>query len=172
MPRRLFAAIAMSAFLALMLSLVPNAGWKRSDVPTFQVSRPIHLSEQNVVDLFTSVETHYNIKRIKWENPSIYVDAVVKPAAKVELSRVYRDFYSLTHELFTLTDNVRHIYFRLLEETDAPRVSRLLVAIEAGSANQPAFEKAPDQLTDVKSYVKQTFPIRIDPYFYERISPR
>ncbi|MFD2371775.1 hypothetical protein ACFSO0_17770 [Brevibacillus sp. GCM10020057] len=171
MPRRLFAAIVVSAFLALMLSLVPRAGWKHTDVPAFLAAGPIHLDEQNALDLFTMVKTNYMIKRIKWENPSVYVDLAVKPAEKVELSRVYRDFYSLTHELFTRTDNVKQVYFRVLEVTDAPKESRLLVALETGSAREAAFEQAPDQLTDVESYVKRTFPVTIDPYFYERISP-
>ncbi|MDF2682702.1 MAG: hypothetical protein K0R47_3892 [Brevibacillus sp.] len=171
MPRRLFVAIAVSAFLALMLSLVPSAGWKQTDVPTFQASRPIHLSEQNALDLFTMVATHYNIKRIKWENSSIYVDLAVKPAEKVELTHVYRDFYSLTHDLFTLTDNVKQVYFRMLEETDEPKEQRLLVAIESSSTNQAALGKPLDELQDVDSYVRGSFPVRIDPYFYERISP-
>ncbi|WP_238933634.1 hypothetical protein [Brevibacillus choshinensis] len=170
-PRRLFAAIAVSAFLALMLSLVPNAGWNQTDVPTFQASRPIHLSEQNALDLFTTVETHYNIKRIKWENSSVYVDLAVKPKETVELTRVYRDFYSLTHELFTNTDNVKQVYFRMLEETDEPREQRLLVAIDSSRAKESAVSKPIADLQDVDRYVKGSFPVRIDPYFYERISP-
>ncbi|RNB88993.1 hypothetical protein EDM59_07830 [Brevibacillus nitrificans] len=171
MPRRLFAAIAVSAFLALMLSLVPNTGWKRTDVPTFQASRPIHLSEQNALDLFTSMTTHYNIKRIKWDNPSLYVDLAVKPSDKVELSEVYQDFYSLTHELFTLTDNVKQVYFRVLEERDTPKESRLLVAIESNGTDADAFDKPLATQVDVEQYVRDSFPVRIDPYFYERISP-
>lgn len=171
MPRRLFAAIAVSALLALMLSLVPSAGWRHTDVPAFLAAGPIHLDAQNALDLFTTVKTHYNIKRIKWENPSVYVDLAVKPAEKVELSQVYRDFYSLTNDLLTRTDNVKQVYFRMLEETDAPRESRLLVALDSGSVKQEAVKKTPDQLTDVESYVKETFAVRIDPYFYERISP-
>ncbi|WNC17251.1 hypothetical protein [Brevibacillus brevis] len=171
MPRRLLAAIAVSALLAFLLSLVPSARWKQTDIPTFQASRPIDLSERNALDLFTTVPTHYNIKRIKWENPSVYVDLAVKPEEKVELSRVYLDFYSLTRELFAVTANVKHVYFRLLEEKDVPKESRLLVAIESSDANQAAFGKPPEEIPDVDTYVRGAFPVRIDPYFYERISP-
>ncbi|MGG1659645.1 hypothetical protein [Brevibacillus sp. NRS-1366] len=171
MPRNLFMAIAVSTFLALMLSLVPSSGWKGADVPTFHAAHPIHLSEQNALDLFTMVETHYNIKRIKWENSSIYVDLAVKSDQKVELPHVYQDFYGLTHDLFTLTDNVKQVYFRLLEVTDTPKESRLLVAIQSNSENQAAHATPLTELSDVESYVRDTFPVRIDPYFYERISP-
>jgi L-lysine 2,3-aminomutase len=171
MPRNLFVAIAVSTFLALMLSLVPGASWKQADVPTFQTSRPIQLNEQNALDLFTMVATHYNIKRIKWENSSVYVDLAVLPAQEVQLSHVYQDFYGLTYNVFTLTDNVQQVYFRLLEESDTAEGSRLLVAIHSNRSNHSAYAKSMAEMTDVATYVRSTFPVRIEPYFYERISP-
>ncbi|WP_432776961.1 hypothetical protein AAFJ72_10050 [Brevibacillus gelatini] len=169
MPRQLLVAIVVSTFLALMLSLVPRTGWERTVVPTFQPSRPIQLSERNVLDLFTLLTPHYKMKRIKWENPSVYVDFAVKPGEKVNTSHVYHDFYQLTYELFTRTDNVGHVYFRLLEENDQPKESKLLMAIQAtGTHSHP---KPIAELDDVDSYVTNTFPVRIEPYFYERISP-
>ena len=171
MPRNLFMAIAVSVFLALMLSLVPATSWKHADIPTFQDAHPIHLNEQNTLDLFTMVETHYNIKRIKWENSSIYVDLAVKSDQKVELPYVYRDFYGLTQDLFTFTDNVKQVYFRLLEVNDTPKESRLLVAIQTNREKQAAHSIPLAELSDVETYVTDTFPVRIEPYFYERISP-
>ncbi|MGN7468938.1 hypothetical protein [Brevibacillus sp. SAFN-007a] len=171
MPRQLLVAIVVSTFLALMLSLVPSAGWVRTDVPTFQPARPIQLSERNVLDLFTLATPHYKMKRIKWENPSIYVDFVVKPGEKVNVRHVYQDFYSLTYELFTLTDNVGHVYFRLLEESDQPQQSKLLLAIQTTEPRPLSHLQPIAELGDVESFVKNTFAVRIDPYFYERISP-
>lgn len=171
MPRQLLVAIVVSTFWALMLSLVPSAGWQRTDVPTFQPSHPIQLSERNVLDLFTLMTPHYKMKRIKWENPSVYVDFVIKPGEKVNVSHVYHDFYQLTYELLTLTDNVGQVYFRLLEESDQPKESKLLIAIQTTGASSLAHPKPIAELEDVDSFVKNTFPVRIEPYFYERISP-
>ena len=171
MPRKLVMAIAVSTLIALLLSLVPSNSWKNNDIPTFQAARSIHLSEQNALDLFTRVETHYNIKRIKWENSSIYVDLAVKSDQKVELPHVYHDFYGLTHELLTLTDNVKQVYFRLLEVTDTPKESKLLVAIQSNGENLLAPAHPLAELSEVEAYVTNTFPVRIEPYFYERISP-
>ncbi|HBZ83982.1 MULTISPECIES: hypothetical protein [Brevibacillus] len=171
MPRQLLMAIAVSTFLALMLSMVPSALWRQADVPTFQTSHPVQLSERNVLDLFTLTPTHYKMKRIKWENPSVYVDLIVKPGEKVDESQVYRDFYGLTYGLLTHTDNVGQVYFRLLEESEQPKESRLLVAIQTTGANLKSFSKPAAEIPDVDSFVKNTFPVRIDPYFYERISP-
>lgn len=171
MPRRLFAAIAVSTFLAILLSLVPSTAWKKADVPTFQATHPVYLSEQNMMDLFTLVPTHYNIKRIKWENSSVYVDLAVQPAQKVELSHVYQDFYGLTHDLFTLTNNVKLVYFRLLEDQESAKGAKLLVAIQSDKNQPQAYSKPLEELPDVSAYVKSTFPVRIEPYFYERISP-
>ncbi|EJL32107.1 MULTISPECIES: hypothetical protein [Brevibacillus] len=171
MPRQLLMAIAVSTFLALMLSLVPTNQWMQADIPTFQSARAIHLSEQNALDLFTRMSTHYNIKRIKWENPSIYVDFVVKPAEKVELNTVYQDFYRLTYDLRTYADNVGPVYYRLLEETDPPKESRLLIAIQSTTGNLAGHDKPLTDPSDIQSFVSSTFPIRIEPYFYERISP-
>ena len=136
-----------------------------------QTSHTVQLSERNVLDLFTLTPTHYKMKRIKWENPSVYVDLIVKPGENVNESHVYRDFYALTYGLLTHTDNVGQVYFRLLEESDQPKESRLLVAIQTAGANLKSFSKPAAEVADVDSFVRNTFPVRIDPYFYERISP-
>jgi hypothetical protein len=156
MPRKLFLAIAVSALLAMLLSLVPGDRWQEANLATFQPSQPIQLTERNALDLFTMVSTHYNIKRIKWDHAAVYVDLAVKPRQNVELPFVYQDFHNMTNQLFSLTYNVNQVYFRLLEESDLLNGNRLLVAIQ----------------TDRQSHSNQTtFPIRIEPYFYERISP-
>ncbi|MFY0543054.1 hypothetical protein [Brevibacillus sp. H7] len=170
MPRNLLAAIVAASMLALLLSLVPTVTWKGEDVPTFQASRPVELTEQNVVDLFTLVPTHYNIKRVKWENQSVFVDFVVRPAQQVDLPLVYRDFYTLTYDLFHFTGNTKQIYFRLLEE-EKPSTAKLLVAIEAKRTQTAAHAASPADIQDVRTHVEQRFPVRIDPYFHERVSP-
>ncbi len=170
MPRNLLVAIVISSALALLLSFVPVVTWKGEDVPTFQTSRPIELREQNVVDLFTLVPTHYNIKRVKWENQSVFVDFVVRPTQKVELPLVYRDFYTLTYDLFHFTDNTRQVYYRLMEEQSAS-TAKMLVDIEASRAQTEANAPSPDAISDLSSYVTETFPVRIHPYFHERVSP-
>jgi hypothetical protein len=172
MPRNLIAAIVASTLLALILSFVPTVTWKEADVPAFQTSRPVELNEQNVVDLFTLVPTHYNIKRVKWENQSVYVDLAVGPKEKVELPSVYRDFYTLTYDLFHFTDNVKQVFFRLLEEgTERPESAKLLVAIEAKRSQTSTYARSPEAIADMQEYVEAVFPVRIDPYFQERISP-
>lgn len=171
MPRRLLMAIAVSSLLALLLSLVPLDRWKHADLATFQPSQPIQMTDRNMLDLFTTVTTHYNIKRIKWEYDSIYVDLAVKPGQNVQLPYVYGDFYQLSHELFSLTSNIHHVYFRLLEESQLMKGNRLLVAIQ--SDRQVHGKKMAEWANDdeIEGFVKNNFPIRIDPYFYERISP-
>ncbi|WP_039070931.1 hypothetical protein [Brevibacillus borstelensis] len=171
MPRRLFVAIAMSAFLAAMLSWVPTLSWKQVDVPAFQAARPVELSEQNVVDLFTFMTTHYNIKRVKWENPSVFVDLAVSPKDRIDANRVFHDFYAVTYDLFRLTGNVEHVYFRLLEKEEVENTSKLLVAIEANRPDRAAYFVSPTDVEDYETHVKTRFPVRVEPYFYERVSP-
>jgi hypothetical protein len=170
MPRNLLVAIVAASMLALLLSFVPALTSKEADVPAFRESRPVGLNEQNVVDLFTLVPTHYNIKRVKWENQSVFVDFVVRPAQKVELSLVYRDFYTLSYDLFRFTDNTKRVYYRLLEE-EQTATARLLVAIEAKRSQTEAYKTSPDEMQDVQAFVEKTFPVRIDPYFRERVIP-
>ncbi|USG63518.1 hypothetical protein NDK47_15165 [Brevibacillus ruminantium] len=172
MPRRLFVAIAMSAFLAAMLSFIPALSIRQMDVPAFQASRPVDLSEQNVVDLFTFLSTHYKIKRVKWENPSVFVDLTVSPQDSIEINRVYKDFYGLTYDVFRLTGNVQHIFFRLLEkEEEKAKTSKLLVAIEAERPKRAVSMAAPDDIQNFEEHVRSRFSVLIDPYFYERVSP-
>jgi hypothetical protein len=156
MPRKLFLAVVVSSLLAMLLSLVPGDRWQKANLATFKPSQPIQLTDRNALDLFTMVSTHYNIKRIKWDNASVYVDLAVKPGENVQLPFVYQNFNQLTNHLFSLTYNVKQVYFRLLEENDLLNGNRLLVAIQS----------------DRQSHSNQTSPpIRIEPYFYERISP-
>lgn len=174
MPRNLLAAFAVSALLALLLSFVPGVKWKPDgrDIATFHSTSPIILSEQNIVDLFTLVPTHYNIKRVKWENESIFVDFSVGPSDKVELSTVYRDFYTFAYDLFQYTSNAKQLIFRVMEEEKGQTQSaKLLVAIQAErpQTNQELF--APDTIKDIKMFVEERYPVRLDPYFSERVSP-
>lgn len=171
MPRRLLLAIAVSSLLALLLSLVPVDRWKQTDLATFQPSQPFQMTERNMLDLFTTVSTHYNIKRIKWDHASIYVDLAVKPGQNVQLPFVYQDFYNLAHDLFSLTYNVNQVYFRLLEESDLLNGNRLLVAIQTDRQSHAKQTEVLTEMNQIEGFVKNSYPIRIDPYFYERISP-
>ena len=174
MPRRLLAAVAFSTLLALLLSLIPTVGTlsPKEDVPVFQAAKPIVLSEHNLVDLFTFMQTHYNIKRVKWENRTLFVDIMVRPREDADLSVLYRDFYTVAYDAFRYTQNVQSLFFRVVEEPKESRGnSTLLVAIEA---KRPADLKEwlpPEQVDNYSSYIANTFPVRIEPYFRERVSP-
>lgn len=174
MPRNLLAAFAISALLALLLSFVPEVKWKPAgqDIATFQSTSPIVVSEQNLVDLFTLVPTHYNIKRVKWENESIFVDFAVGPSDKVELSAVYRDFYTFAYDVFHYTSNAKKVFYRMVEEEkDQEQSAKILVAIQAErpQTNQELF--APDTIKDIKMFVEERYPVLLDPYFSESVSP-
>ncbi|NGQ94578.1 hypothetical protein G3578_05205 [Brevibacillus sp. SYP-B805] len=170
MPRSLLAAIACSALLALLLSLVPTVGLQTGGehIPVFQATKPVVLGEHNLVDLFTFAQTHYNIKRVKWESPSLYVDLVVDQGQSADLSGIYRDFYTLAYDAFLYTANVDRLYFRMLEGKDE-RSARLLVSIRA---DRPRSELTPpDSVSDIASFVEHTFSVRIEPYFRKSVSP-
>lgn len=171
MPRNLLVAVMMSALLALLLSILPSI--RNIDphaVPTFRQNQPLVLTKQNVVDLFTFVQTHYNIKRVKWEEQSIYVDVAVSEKQPAELSNAYRDFYLLAYQTLALTQNIQHFYFRLMDEPqDQP--SKFVVAI---TAKRPLQQEEPIDVNDsvaIKRYVESKFQVRIDPFFQETISP-
>ncbi|WP_134687407.1 hypothetical protein [Brevibacillus migulae] len=174
MPRRLLAAIAFSTVLAFLLSLIPTVGSlsQKEDVPAFQAAKPIVLGEHNLVDLFTFMQTHYNIKRVKWENRTLFVDIVVRPTEEADLSVLYRDFYTVAYDAFRYTQNVHSLFFRVVEEAKETRGnSTLLVAIEAKRPSDLKQWPAPEQVDNYSRYIEKTFPVRIEPYFRERVSP-
>ncbi|MGE5703854.1 MAG: hypothetical protein ACM32O_15115, partial [Clostridia bacterium] len=156
MPRNLLVALLMSGLLALLLSLVPSVYRNdRSAVPTLRHAEPIVLTNQNVVDLFTFLPTHYNIKRVKWEEQSIYVDLTVSDKQPPELVQAYRDFYLLAQRVLTNTQNVKRFHYRLMEEpVDQPH--RLLVAISASRPLQQAQMIDANDLTAIKRYVESS----------------
>jgi hypothetical protein len=174
MPKSLLAAIAISTLLALMLSIVPTIGLHkgREHIPVFQAAKPIVLHERNLVDLFTYIQTHYNIKRVKWENKSLFVDLVVRPHDLVELPLIYRDFYTLAYDVFLFTQNADHLFFRVLEEADeGKRSAKLLVSIQADRPRMKAALVPPEFVKDLTKYVEEAYPVRIEPYFRKRVSP-
>ncbi|MGO0061003.1 hypothetical protein ACTID9_13470 [Brevibacillus fluminis] len=171
MPRNLLAAVMMSALLAMLLSFLPSIRSNDPNaVPTFRQNQPLVLTKQNVVDLFTFLPTHYNIKRVKWEDQSIYVDLIVSENQPALLEQAYRDFYLLVYQALALTKNVQQLKFRLMEEpVDQP--SKLLVAISAKRPLQESEPIDPNDLSAIKRYVESSFQVRIDPFFHENISP-
>ncbi|MFM1652721.1 hypothetical protein ACI7RC_11550 [Brevibacillus sp. B_LB10_24] len=172
MPRKLVAAVMVSAFLALMLSFVPALTREKYGLvmPTMREVTPIVVTEQNLVDLFTLTPTHYNIKRVKWENHSLYVDFYVTPAQSIEAAPLYQDFYTLAYHSFSLTRNVDNLFFRLLEEGISGR-TRVLLAISAERSNQSRAYPAPERIDDIVSFVQKNFPVREEPGFAEKLSP-
>lgn len=174
MPRRLLAAITFSTLLALLLSLIPTVGlqYSKEDVPAFQATKPIQLSEHNLVDLFTFMQTQYNIKRVKWENRSLYVDIVVRPGEKADLPILYRDFYTIAYDTFLYTQNVNSLFFRVVEEAKGVRnQAKLLIAIEAAKPARIEQWAPPASVQNYPTYIEKTFSVRIEPYFRERVSP-
>lgn len=171
MPRNLFIALLISTGLALLLSLVPEVGGDRpGEVETFQQAQPIYLDEQNLVDLFTLSATHYNIKRVKWDNRSLYVDFAVPSSQLVDEKLLLEDFYSLVYKTFTMTYNVEHFFFRLLE-IDHRDTVRLLLAINAARPLDLTSLLPPEQIADLGRYIKQTFELRLDPELEQRFRP-
>jgi len=174
MPRHYLAAMMISVMLALLLSAVP-AIQKRDDtthISVFHPIKPIWLSEQNLVDLFTSVSTHYNIKRVKWENRALYVDLRVAGRHNADLPQAYRDFYALAYQAFLHTRNVQQLYFRLLEEAASSRHSaKLLVAIQATRPQDLSELKPPEAVQDITMFVEEHFPVHVEPYFQPSVRP-
>lgn len=159
MSRNLIAAFLVCASLALLVSLIPNQGLQPivGDVPTFQRMDKLDLTEENLVDLFTIIPTHYNIKRVKWDNGSLYVDMAIPPTQVIDLTRVYRDFYMLTYQSFTVTRNVKHLYFRMLSQ-GAEHPTKLLVAIEADRDKEKNLVH-PQKISDIRLFVEKSFSV-------------
>ncbi len=171
MPRQLIAVFCLSTILAFALSLIPSVAvqYSSKEQPVFQEMGQVNLTQQNLVDLFTLTPTHYNIKRVKWEERSVYVDFTVSPTETIGLSLFYGDVYSLTYRTFRFTKNIDHLFIRLLENSD--QSSKLLIAIDAKRPDSIHSLPAPDKVENPQYLVEQTFQVRVEPLIEERISP-
>ncbi|MBO8163010.1 MAG: hypothetical protein H0Z34_04705 [Brevibacillus sp.] len=169
MPRNMLMALAVSACLALVISLVPAVTRtdQGGDIAAYRPYTPMVLSEQNLVDLFTILPTHYNIKHVKWENRSLYVDIAVTPTERLEEHMLYRDVYSLLYRSFQLTRNVEHLFFRLLEK-ERDRSAKLLIAIEADRPRGVFHFPPPEQMDNPQQVIHGLARIRIEPGYDER----
>jgi len=163
MPRNLLYAILFTSCLALLLSVVPMQALNREtrNVPTFQSMTAIELREHNLVDLFTTMSTHYNIKRVKWENRALYVDMAVASANRLNTDLLYRDFYTLVYGSFTSTSNVEHLYFRMLAQPDS-NPPKLLAALQAERKKGQQLPN-PKHIKDIRSFVENTFLMNEQP---------
>ena len=171
MPRQLLAALCLATFLALAISLIPSVAIQSpfKEMPVFQEMRQVEVTQQNIVDLFTLIPTHYNIKRVKWENRSIFVDFVISPTETIGLSTFYGDVYNLFYRTFRMTTNIDHLFVRLLDESD--QSSKLLIAIQANRPGSIRDLPLPDNVDNPQYVVEKTFQVRVEPITEERISP-
>ncbi|WP_126427313.1 hypothetical protein [Brevibacillus marinus] len=172
MPRKLLTAIAVSTFLALLVSLVPTVPQRGSggDIAAYRPVAPIVLSEQNLVDLFTMIPTHYNIKHVKWESRSLYVDIAVAPSERLTEQLLFQDVYSLLYRCFQLTRNVDHLFFRLLER-DEGRSVKLLVAIQVDRPPGVFHFPPPEQMANPQQLINGVASkLRFEPAYEDKLS--
>lgn len=172
MPRKLLTAIAVSTLLALVVSLFPTVPQSGSggEIAAYRPVAPIVLSEQNLVDLFTMLPTHYNIKHVKWESRSLYVDIAVAPSERLAESLLFADVYSLLYRSFQLTRNVDHLFVRLLETGGAQPV-KLLVAMQIDRPPGVYHFPPPQQMTDPQQLIiGVASKIRFEPRYEDRLS--
>lgn len=171
MPRQLIAVLCFATLMAFALSLIPSVGVqsKYTELPAFQEVRQVEMTQQNIVDLFTLMPTHYNIKRVKWENRSIFVDFVISPTETIGLSTFYGDVYNLIYRTFRLTSNIDQLFVRLLDAND--RSSKLLIAVQANRPDSLRELPSPDKVDNPQYLVEKTFQVRVEPITEERISP-
>ena len=171
MPRQLLIMVCVSAFMAFAISFLPSMAKTpySQEMAVFSEHQQMNLTEQNLVDLFTLMPTHYNIKRVKWENRAIFVDLSVTPEEKLDVPVFYLDTYTLIHRTFRLTKNVEHVFLRLLEEDK--QTAKLLVYIQATRPLSIRDLPAPERVTDPQKYVESTFQVRIEPALHERVHP-
>ncbi|MGD8189199.1 hypothetical protein ACQCN2_04275 [Brevibacillus ginsengisoli] len=171
MPRQLLAVLCLATCLAFALSLIPSIAVQSpyKELPVFQEIRQVDLTQQNIVDLFTLMPTHYNIKRIKWENRSIFVDFVITPTETIGLSTFYGDVYNIMYRTFRMTTNIDHLFVRLLDEGD--QSSKLLIAITGNRPGSIRDLPSPDNVDNPQYLVEKTFQVRVEPITEERISP-
>ncbi|UFJ42787.1 hypothetical protein LOK74_09950 [Brevibacillus humidisoli] len=172
MPRNMLAAIAVSTCLAFIISLVPTVPRSGSggEIAAYRPYTPLFLSEQNLVDLFTMLPTHYKIKHVKWQNDSLYVDIAVTPSERLEEHLLYGDVYSLLYRSFQLTRNVDHLFFRLLE-TEGERSVKLLVAIQLDRPPGVFHFPPPEQMENPQQLINGVASlIRLETGYEERLS--
>ncbi|WP_139489174.1 hypothetical protein [Brevibacillus dissolubilis] len=160
MTRSFVAGIAASVGLALALSIVPSVtmNGQEKDMPTFQAMPSFDLSEHNVADLFTSTRTHYNIKRVKWQENTLLVEVRLQQGEVPDRRQLYEDAYTLAYHSFSRTRNVSHLTYRVTVG-DAHLMSM--------DADRPADFKwtPPKQVDNIEDAVQQRFTVRKEAQF-------
>ncbi|RAP27647.1 hypothetical protein C2W64_00796 [Brevibacillus laterosporus] len=164
MPRRFLYAMMISVGLSLMLSVLPVLMRKEpiADVPTFQEIPRLTVSSHNLVDLFTLLETHYNISHVEWTQPTITLTLTLPEGHKNVNDRMFQDAYSIVYVLMNKTTNVKHVTLQFARSNEQNEQSSPMLHIEADRTQigQEDKWKTPAELGDVKQYVKQHFFVK------------
>ncbi|MDF2715926.1 MAG: hypothetical protein K0R28_2851 [Paenibacillus sp.] len=130
--------LLLSVCIALALSILFKESANSNGVLADNRSPAKTLSDDNMVDLISTLPLQLSIKKVDWQQTVLSVDLIM-PSAASGVERVYRDLYTLSEFGFQ-TSNVRQVLVRVLEgrKEEASAGFPLLVAMDARKANRSA----------------------------------
>jgi len=130
--------LLLSVCIALVLSILFKESVSSNGVLADNRTPAKTLSDDNMVDLISTLPLQLSIKKVDWQQTVLSVDLIM-PSAASGIERVYRDLYTLSEFGFQ-TSNVRQVLVRVLEgrKEEASAGFPLLVAMDARKANRSA----------------------------------
>jgi hypothetical protein len=171
---RLLLAFALSAAIALTLTLIPplQQAWlgSKEAASVFGSGGGRQLTEGNIVDLLVQVPLQLRIRKVELTSSTLSVDLNLPRSADEET--VIRDLYTLAQRLFASTSNVNRVFVRVIDYSAASRSSggKLLLALDA--ARERGKDMAPPGANEspavLEQYLRQHFQMTYTDKWRER----
>ncbi|MCF6095334.1 hypothetical protein L1765_15355 [Microaerobacter geothermalis] len=157
--RNLFFAVVFSTMLAIILSFLPTMELSQngsSDIPVFQ-SKETVLTKSNLVDFLRGQSFQHPIRRVKWENGSLFIDFYITSPKQLNKKVVFDDFSKVLNMSFYSTTNVKQVFIRLINlSSESPRET-MMVALSGDRENVRLVRKIPSKSDELKIFLETYF---------------
>lgn len=121
--RIILSSVLISTMIALIISYLPGHVLSfpaNDEISVFQwkITRPIELTNENIVDFINDQTLHHQVRYVEWSNNRLSIDLTYSQLTSAE---AYADFAYLVNSAFTQTDNVEYVLLRLFDESVASK---------------------------------------------------
>lgn len=127
---RIPAVALISIAFALLLSQIPYFQASQHSA-VFRQKKEINLSENNIVDVMQQIPIYLRVHKVEVSPTMLSVDLLLSDRT-AEQPYVFHDLYEMPRFLFQQTENMAHIFIRVLESgSNKNENPSLLVAVGA-----------------------------------------
>lgn len=164
--RIILTSVLLSTIIAILISYLPvdvlSVASNKNEITVFQwrFSRPITLTENNIVDWINNQSVEHPISFVEWRNQSLSIDLSVDKDETLEPIELYMDIYTLIQSTFLQTENVEFLLLRVYGVDDEQKEMIIYMLASRQLALHSAQKLDGIESTNVENYLTKTFNLQ------------